>query len=245
MLEEILFCLVIIIANVFQGITGFAGTILAMPLAMQLVGYSTAKPVLNLLGLLSGIYVFYGNEPKVNWKEFRKIVLIMAAGIVVGMFLKSYAAEYDKILFKGFGIFVGLLAIQGLVKNFAKNKERFEIKQGWVRTLLLVLGGLIHGMFVCGGPLIIGYCTAKIKDKDQFRTTVSTLWIVLNTIILVADVRANLWTNEVILKQWVTIPCLFLGMFIGGRLAKRMSQRLFTILTYILLLVSGVMLFIK
>ena len=51
MMNYILFLLVILLTNIIQGITGFAGTILAMPPGLMLVGYPVAKPVLNVLGL--------------------------------------------------------------------------------------------------------------------------------------------------------------------------------------------------
>ncbi len=54
-MNQVLFLLVILLANIIQGITGFAGTILAMPPSLMLVGYAVAKPVLNVLGLLSGV----------------------------------------------------------------------------------------------------------------------------------------------------------------------------------------------
>ena len=61
MMNYILFLLVILLTNIIQGITGFAGTILAMPPGLMLVGYPVAKPVLDVLGLLSGIYYFPGS----------------------------------------------------------------------------------------------------------------------------------------------------------------------------------------
>ena len=65
------FFLVILLSNIIQGITGFAGTILAMPPSLMLVGYDTAKPVLNVLGRLSGIYVFAGHRKHVCWGELK------------------------------------------------------------------------------------------------------------------------------------------------------------------------------
>ena len=55
MMNLVCFYLVIFLSNIIHGITGFAGTILAMPFGLMLVGYATAKPVMNVLGLLSGI----------------------------------------------------------------------------------------------------------------------------------------------------------------------------------------------
>ena len=90
------FLLVILLSNIIQGITGFAGTILAMPPSLMLVGYDTAKPVLNVLGLLSGIYVYAGHRKQVNWAELKKIVAVMAVGIVGGIFLKGFLRKRNR-----------------------------------------------------------------------------------------------------------------------------------------------------
>ena len=98
MMNYILFLLVILLTNIIQGITGFAGTILAMPPGLMLVGYPVAKPVLNVLGLLSGIYVFTGNYKSVCWTELRKIVAVMAAGIIGGILLRGLVIGKEQAL---------------------------------------------------------------------------------------------------------------------------------------------------
>lgn len=70
MAKKILFLLVVFFTNIIQGITGFAGTMLAMPPSVMLVGFDTAKPILNALGLLSGIYIVAANRKSVNKKNF-------------------------------------------------------------------------------------------------------------------------------------------------------------------------------
>ena len=94
----IVFYVLITLCNIIQGITGFAGTVLAMPFSIMLVGYATAKPVLNWLGLVAGVYVFIGNRKHVNWKELKKIVIVMALGILCGSFLKGF---FQKLLNEG------------------------------------------------------------------------------------------------------------------------------------------------
>lgn len=243
-MKELLFYIVILLANIIQGITGFAGTILAMPFSLMLVGYDIAKPVLNVLGLLSGIYVFVGNREHVDWKEFRKIVKIMIVGIFAGMGIKFLLNGQEGILYQALGIFVIVLAIQGLYKMLIAKKEEEEKPQKG--SIFLLLGaGIAHGIFVSGGPLLIGYLTKKIKDKEAFRATISTVWILLNTIIFVSDIQSGLWTMDLVKTQLVTVPFLLAGMFIGGKLYKIMSQRFFMILTYVLLFISGVTLILK
>lgn len=239
-----LFLLVVLLSNIVQGITGFAGTILAMPLSLMLVGYDLAKPILNVLGLLSGVYVFFTHGKSVNWKEVKKIVFIMIIGIVSGIFLKSFFVGKEQILYKLLGIFVIGLAIQGFIKLYRNNVEDKEQSPKGAFALL-ISSGVVHGMFVCGGPLLIGYLSKKIKDKVSFRATISTVWIILNSIIMFDDIRLGLWSINCIQILSLSIPFLILGMFIGAKLYSKMSQELFMKITYILLMISGVSLFIK
>ena len=271
------FFLVILLSNIIQGITGFAGTILAMPPSLMLVGYDTAKPVLNVLGLLSGIYVFAGHRKHVCWGELKKIVAVMAAGIVGGIFLKGFFAGRERALYALLGLFVVCLSLQGLHKLWrdwlgtqedaaagaeaaaeakaaagAKAAEAKAAAEGKAAGpdkaglyLLLGLAGIVHGIFVSGGPLLIGYLTKRIQDKVSFRATISTGWVVLNTIILLDDIRSGLWNPELVKIQVASIPFLLAGMAVGSRLYAKMSQRLFMLITYVLLFVSGISLLIK
>lgn len=245
-MKEILFYLVILLANIIQGITGFAGTILAMPFSIMLVGYDTAKPILNVLGILSGIYVFIGNKKYVNWKEFAKIVAVMSVGIIAGIFLKGYIPG-EKTLFMILGALVIFLAVEGLIKfviaQKKKDKQTREVSK--LSNVLLILAGLVHGVFVCGGPILIGYLSKRIEDKRTFRATISTVWIFLNSMILVSDIYIGMWNLEVARQQLISIPFLFAGMFIGSKLYKIMSQKAFLILTYVLLFISGISLLVK
>lgn len=271
------FFLVILLSNIIQGITGFAGTILAMPPSLMLVGYDTAKPVLNVLGLLSGIYVFAGHRKHVCWGELKKIVAVMAAGIVGGIFLKGFFAGRERALYALLGLFVVCLSLQGLHKLWrdwlgtqedaaagaeaaaeakaaagAKTAEAKAAAEGKAAGpdkaglyLLLGLAGIVHGIFVSGVPLLIGYLTKRIQDKVSFRATISTVWVVLNTIILLDDIRSGLWNPELVKIQVASIPFLLAGMAVGSRLYAKMSQRLFMLITYVLLFVSGISLLIK
>lgn len=263
MLGYAAFMLVILAANVMQGITGFAGTILAMPPSLMLVGYPVAKPVLNVLGLLSGVYVFVGQRKQVRWDEVRRIVAVMAAGIVVGVLIQGAFEGREQVLYRCLGAFIVVLALQGgwvLLHDGRTAGEGGAAREASSETVkvapqglgarmgslvLLSAAGIVHGIFVSGGPLLIGYLTRRLADKASFRATISTVWIFLNGLVLVQDVMAGRWTPGLLVVQAVSIPFLLAGMFIGARLYARMDQRLFMLLTYALLLISGISLLVK
>lgn len=262
MLEKILFFVVIMLANIMQGITGFAGTILAMPFSLHLVGYDVAKPVLNFLGVVAGVYVVLGGYRQVNLKQLKRVCIYMACGIAGGILLRSMCQGQQQILNIALGLFVVFIGGKGLItmvlqkskvgiKQELKLQEESELPKSNEKSkniasgILLFVAGIVHGIFVSGGPLIISYLTSHTKDKEEFRRTVSAVWIILNTIIFVSDILAGFYTMEVIKIQLISLPFLFIGMFVGGALYRHMSQKVFTCITYILLCLAGISLLLK
>ena len=64
MIKEFLFIVVVFLTNVIQCVTGFAGTVLAMPFSVLLIGYDAARPILNALGLFASVYVVIKSTKK-------------------------------------------------------------------------------------------------------------------------------------------------------------------------------------
>ena len=64
MMKEILFVIVVFMANIVEGITGFAGTMLAMPVSMLLIGVEEAKVVLNIVAIIVSL-----NIAARSWRE--------------------------------------------------------------------------------------------------------------------------------------------------------------------------------
>ena len=114
-MSEILFYIVIFLANIIQGITGFAGTILAMPFSIHLVGYLVAKPVLNVLGIIAGIYVVVGGYKNVNIRELKRVTCYMGIGIIVGILVKHFFTGHERLLYAALGIFVIGIGARGLI----------------------------------------------------------------------------------------------------------------------------------
>ncbi|MBR2590547.1 MAG: sulfite exporter TauE/SafE family protein [Clostridia bacterium] len=238
----LLFYLVIFLSNIVQCITGFAGTVLAMPFSLMLVGYSTAKPILNLLGLAASIGVLVRHYKDVDKSEFFKIVVIMSIGIGGGMFISPYITANPDWIHKILGSVVILFAVYNGYM-FWRKKERSPDKV--LSFLLLVGAGLIHGIFVCGGPLLVTYASSKIKDTKKFRATISAVWIVLNTIIMFSDIKDGYFTPQLIPNLTVCMVLLFVAIVVGEKLASRMSKNTFMVLSYILMFDSGISLLLN
>ena len=268
-----LFLLVIIFANVMQTITGFAGTVLAMPFAIMLMGSEFSRTTLNILGLLASLGVVLLNRKSINWKEVLKISIIMLVGMVGGYLILGLVDISKQVLLIILASFVFLFTIIGCYTTFIK-KEGLETKpvqdvvvdepnpdapkeesvfgapkNTWYKEAflyaLLIAAGVVHGMYVCGGPLLIIYATKKLKDKDEFRSTLSMVWVVLNGVNLVRDIIAGSFVIvgggiiETVAAMVMPVFVLFGAIAFGNILAKRMNKRVFMIITYVLMAISA------
>lgn len=83
--RDVLFLIVLFAANVIQAITGFAGTVLAMPFSMLLLGTNTAKVVLNITTLLACLWLGVQHRAHIRWRILSEMVGLMAIGMAVGV----------------------------------------------------------------------------------------------------------------------------------------------------------------
>ena len=105
--REILFFLILFGANLIQAITGFAGTLLAMPPSMQLLGVDEAKSVLAVLDQLSCLLIVLTGFRHINWKEFGKMAVLMVVGMFAGMKIFEAAAVLSSLELKGLAVKAG------------------------------------------------------------------------------------------------------------------------------------------
>ena len=114
-----------------------------------------------------------------------------------------------------------------------------------VMYALLLVSGVVHGMFVCGGPLLVVYANDKLKESDEFRSTVSAVWIILNSINMFTDMGAGRFNKSTLILLAASTAMLFLAMFIGNLIYKHMNKKAFMVLTYTLMAISGLSLLVK
>ena len=166
----------------------------------MLVGYDIAKPILNVLAIFSGVYVFVGNYKSINWKELADSCgdwhwASLVPCISRDWFIRQGASALQTAGAAGHRAFsAGTLQARAQAGAGYKKACREADRRAQCRNCaLLVLAGIIHGLFVSGGPLLTGYMTKRIQDKTVFRATISTVWIFLNTLVFLEDVQAGLW----------------------------------------------------
>ena len=236
MMKEILFVIVVFMANIVEGITGFAGTMLAMPVSMLLIGVEEAKVVLNIVAIIVSLNIAARSWREMNRKEVVKITGFMLIGIVVGIYLFSVLPS--GVLMKIYGALIICVAIRGLAV-----KKEMKISDGGLIGVLF-LAGVIHGMFLSGGALLVIYAVNALKEKSVIRATLAPVWIILNTLMLIQGGISGQVTRKMMGLTGVCVIPVFAAIIIGNALHKRIRQEVFVKLTYVLLVVSGITLLV-
>lgn len=232
-MKDILVFVILFGANLLQAITGFAGTLISMPPTMKLIGVDEAKALLNAIAQISSLMIVITGWRKINWKEFGKMCILMVLGMLTGIWLFEKFPVNQLLIF--YGIMIIVIALQ---KLFGKKEVRLP---GAAMLLVIFAAGIIHGMFVSGGALLVIYAASVLHDKEEFRATIALIWVTIGCYITGVQVQAGHFNRHVIFLLLAGIIPVFLGTWIGTKLVKKIRQDVFMKITYVLLLLSGIM----
>lgn len=225
---KFIYLLIIFLTNIVQVVSGFAGTMLAMPFSVKIIGYEQSRFILNLLGLLASIYIVINNISNVDFKKTIHIIVIMIIGIIASRFLNNNI-QFDTLM-----KLYGLLIIGVAIYQFVGKDINISNSRG---VIILFLSGVIHGLFVSGGALLVVYASNIFKSKDEFRSNLSLVWVFLNTILLASMIKENIILDYGLTLQ--SIIAMIFAFIVGNWILPKIDLKLFKKITNVLLLITG------
>jgi uncharacterized membrane protein YfcA len=230
--------LIVLIAYITQAMTGFGSVIIAVTLGSHLYPIEFLLPTVVPADLLVNIYIVGKYRRDVDrGLLFRRIRPFMGAGLVIGMGV--FQLVKGTLLKKIFGLVVTLLCsreLYGLLRSPKTAKALSRLKY----AASVFAAGITQGLFASGGPLVV-YAVSRLNlQKGNFRSTLSALWLLTNSILTLSYLATGLltWTN---LRFWAWLaPAVVIGTIIGERLHDRVNEHHFRIVVFAILLVAGV-----
>lgn len=235
---------IVLLGNYQQGVTGFGSNVLALPFVILLLGLDRAVPLLVVQAWVLALLMVAEARRHIDWREYRRVVLLAAAGLPVGLWLARALPEHA--LRWALVVFMGGVGVEGLIREMAATAPegvrapRRRVSR-WFR-LLVPLGGMMQGAFGTGGPPIVVYADRALRDKSVFRATLSLVWLTLNTVLVATFLATGRLNYEL---GWLNLACLpatLLGMWLGTHTHYRLNERAFRLSVYgALLLAAGVL----
>lgn len=235
-----------------QGTTGFGCTVIAAPVTNALLGTTMGVPYGTVLVIPFLYYLAIKGRNDISWKDLGKIILCCAPGILVGQYLFYQITPQTAKIF--IGVMVTTIAVMNLHKYIIKPLVIKEVANTDMPDTLgskifrygcLIIGGVVHGAFTIGGPLITVYTLEAVKDKKKFRNTMTALWVVLNTWNAFNQYQNGAFTPELGSALLVGLPLAAIGFFCGVRFLDRINREQFLRIVYVILLFIGVDMFLR
>lgn len=229
-----------------QGCTGFGCTVIAAPVVTGLLGTAEGVPYGTIITLPFLYFLGAKVFREVSWKDLLKIVVLCAPGIFLGNYLfYKISPTTAKICIGAMVTFIALMNIyKHIIKPLVLKKVETEeapdtpVKKA-LRYGCLILGGIVHGAFNIGGPLITVYTIEAVKEKEKFRNTMNFVWIVLNTFNAITQFKNGAWTPHMWSALAVGIPMAAVGFFLGMAFLKKINREQFLRIVYCVLLFIG------
>ncbi len=234
------------LTHLLEGIAGFGGAVMALPFLNLTIGLKEAVHQLCLLGTLMSTYIVLRSWKCINWQKFVFIAMYSGIGLPIGLWLFAYLPALQLCILLGlFMIGVGIHGSWRL-HNYRSSDPASRTFTAFFMRFLLFAGGIFQGAFGSGGPCIVIYSAKNIPAKEQFRATLSFLWLMMNCCRLsVWTIQGAFW-NMTLLKNFLFIlPFMLLGLLTGDYLHHKVDDKIFKIGIYALLTISGILMVIN
>ncbi len=232
----ILVVLIVLLAALVQGVMGFGGALIAMPLLAALLGIKTAVPAFALIGVAATFFNSVRLRRHATAGDLIQLALPALLGIPLGVWLLARVDEV--IVTRVLGVLLVAYAIYALW-GLALPPLRH-------RAWAFVVGftsGILTGAYNTGGPPVVVYGVAREWSADRFRANLQTFFLLSSTFVVALHGLAGHLTRPVWQYALVSLPALLVGQFIGARICRYLDAALFKKIVLVFLVLVGISLF--
>lgn len=214
-MEHALAILILALAGFMQGLTGFGFGLISMALLPLVLPFKEALVVVAVLNVPVCALTLFTNWRHFQWRRGIALALGSSAGVPIGFYL---LVQLDGALL--------LRILGGLLSLFAVNElflaKRFPLRfPSWSGFPVGLLSGSIGGAFNVGGPPVIAYVYSQAWTKEEI---VAVLQLVFGTgaLLRLGFVgHSGLLHRDLVHLTLLALGPLIVGIFVGGRLLRR------------------------
>jgi len=229
---------VLFVATLIRSAFGFGEALVAVPLLALVLPVEVAAPVAVLVSVtVAGIVVI---------EDWRNVHLHSAGwlagsalpGIPLGLVLLKTAPEFLVKAILG-------VVILGFSLYSIASRGQGELKHDRLAWLFGFSSGVLGGAYGMNGPPLVIYGVLRRWTPTQFRATLQGYFLVASLVGMGGYWIAGLWTRAVSGYYLLSLPLVFIAVFAGKLVNRRLSGPRFLRLVYMGLVLIGATLLIQ
>lgn len=245
-LNTILTAVTMFFAAIVHGISGFGFAQVSMGILPLFRSAASAAAIFSVVAVVSNFRVWWSVRKDFDWKHWLKLVIGLAAGMPLGIYVFNQLDENQVRLAIGIVLLAAVFFIivdkqTSVMKNWFKNKE---YQDGYLLPIIVgFLAGILGGAVAIPGPPMIVYGTFMVatgvwtgeKMKAIFTAFFGTLMLYR---VLAITVQGDI-TGGWLLEALIAIPAMLVGAWIGIYIFEKIPKKIFSWVVLALLTVNA------
>jgi len=221
-----------LIGGLIQGLAGFGNGIILMIVLPYFFTIPVSVTISSFMSFGINASLSYTYRKHLNIKEVIMPLIIFT--------LTSLLAAYVSFSVNSKSLNIGLGFLLIFICFFMILRKNNKIKLNkQTKYIVLLLGGIITGLFGIGGPLLAFYCKATSKDYKNFQANLNFIFLISGIVMNIYRFSKGLFKTEFLLPTLIGLLMLVVGEKIATNYTKKVSDKTLDIFTYGLIGISG------
>jgi len=183
-----------------------------------------------------------------EWKHIMRLLPWAIAGLVLALWVERFVPA------RGFKFMIGVCIFAGLgvmLWNDSYNRKMGDKNKGvpsgwWFSAIFGLMGGFSTMIGNAAGPIMSVFLLSMRLPKASFLGTAAWFYLIVNYIKI--PLQIFFWHNitvQGLLFNVCMIPIILTGAVLGILLVKKVSEKLYRRLVYVMTIISATLLFIN
>ncbi|WP_096200802.1 sulfite exporter TauE/SafE family protein [Bacillus sp. FJAT-45350] len=222
--------IIVFFAAVLQACTGFGFSIMATPFLLFVFDPRTAIQINIILSIVISLFMVPRIGKEVDKVLLKRLLIGSVIGSPIGIFVFLYLdVQLLKLIISLLILFLTALLIFKFTTNRTAKKD----------TIGGGLSGLLTTSIGMPGPPLLLYFTGANIDKAVLRSTTLAFYLFVYVVGLGMQITFGSTSKEIWISSLMLLPVTFAGIFVGQYVFHYINQRVFQLITYIILAITG------
>jgi len=226
---------IMFVASLIYFTFGFGNALVAMPFLSTLIGVRGAAPLVALCSPLIAGVILARHRRALDLRSVADLLGSSLLGVPVGLFaLRGLDESVTKTV-------LALVLIGFAAYRLRGSSPGGVIDRRWAYPFGFA-AGVLGALYNTNGPPVIVYGALRRWPPERFRASLQGFFLPSSFVIMLGHALGGLWTRQVLQLFALRLPLVVLSIFLGERLARRISARAFDRYVHYALIVIGLVL---